>query len=212
MNMTYSPLFTTPLVVSALLIGLISMSTLAGRAEAEACLAIKGSKLKIVNMKTCKGGRVALSALVRPGTNGLTGPQGPQGVPGVAGPVGAQGLQGPVGAQGPVGPQGAPGSARGFGLVSSLGVLDTNRSSASASARRIDVGVYCISIDGVSPGTSMPVVTADWWDGAGSVHLAQIVNSGVGCDANEWAVLTKRYVYEPAGFENTNISFAFVVP
>lgn len=131
------------------------------------------------------------------------------------GAVGATGARGAAGAAGAAGATGAAGSARAFGFVSSTGVLDSARSKNLTVVKRSpagELGQYCVTptaASGVTRATAMPIVTADFSDGAGTIHLAQFISVPIsGCDG--WVVTTDNFT--GGAFVRTDIAFSIVIP
>lgn len=134
------------------------------------------------------------------------------------GAVGATGARGAAGAAGAAGATGAAGSARAFGFVSSTGVVNASRSKNITVTKLVaeGPGVYCVKPaagSNIDPTTAFPVVSADFTDGSGTIHLAQIVTSAAvpGCALGTgWTVVTDNFV--TPNFARADIAFSIVVP
>jgi Collagen triple helix repeat (20 copies) len=146
----------------------------------------------------------------------LRGPRGPRGLPGAKG---AQGVQGAQGAQGPVGQPGkagapgapgAPGSARGYAFVSKTGSVDDARTK-NLTASKVATGDYCVTAtagSGISRDSELPVVSADYFDGAAFLHVAEINSRAPNCPAGSWEVRT----FETSASKFDDIAFSIIVP
>lgn len=126
---------------------------------------------------------------------------------------GAKGPAGATGAAGPAGAAGAAGSARAFGFVSSAGVLDPARSKNLAATKLPGAGEYCITPvagSGIDVSKVLPVVSPDFTDGAGLLHIAQIVSLPDPANCAGWRVFTDNF--SSGTFTRTNIAFSILVP
>src|SRR5437588_7964967 len=97
-----------------------------------------------------------------------------------------QGPAGPRGPQGPPGPQGASGiagTARAYGLVSASGGLNTARSKNIAGVTHPSGGVYCITLDGINPGSTTIVVTPDEGNAGLSGEIGHLDSASTDCPA-----------------------------
>lgn len=134
----------------------------------------------------------------------LAGAQGEKGAMGEKGEKGDQGVQGTAGTNG---------SARAYGFVSSAGNINTALSSSNVAARKVATGVYCISAGNISPGTVMPVVSADQDDGTGNYRIVMVKSlfgNSFGCTASEWAIYTAHLV--SSSFTTSDGAFSFIIP
>lgn len=126
---------------------------------------------------------------------------------------GARGPAGATGATGATGAAGAAGSARAFGYVSSAGVLDPARSKNLSATKLSGTGEYCVtpvSGSGIDVSKVLPVVSADFTDGSGFFHLAQIVSFQDATICAGWRVFTDNF--SAGAFTRTNIAFSILVP
>lgn len=110
--------------------------------DIDACFEKKSGDLDILKGKKCGKGEKAVAWAADA----------------TAGTPGVQGAQGPAGANGADGAQGTPGTARAYGIVQPNGLLT---SSSNATALRAGLGVYCISVPGVSSANTPIVLTTD---------------------------------------------------
>jgi hypothetical protein len=131
-------------------------------------------------------------------------------------PAGAPGPAGPAGETGPSGP---PGTVRAYGLVSSVGALDPERSS-NLTVTKISgqAGAYCVrptAGSGIDPQRVRPVVSADLSSGAGSVKLAQVSSTTYyepQCPAAAgWEIYTQHQLGTNA-FAASDAGFSILVP
>jgi hypothetical protein len=127
---------------------------------------------------------------------------------------GSPGQTGNTGGAGPTGPTGAAGTARAYGDVNGTTVrFGFNVTSVTNPA----AGTYCLTLPGITVGTTLPVVTPDWQTdavGEGGTRIAYTVTyggppSGVGCPAGTFPVLTGYYT--SGTFELANAGFFFAV-
>ena len=154
---------------------------------------------------------------------------------GPQGPAGQNGTSGTNGVDGAPGAAGADGTARAYGIVQPNGLLT---SSKNATATRASVGVYCISVPGVSSASTPIVLTtdqstgtapgvADWdgpavgniMDGTPSRHTeAQFDGAGNDtCSAGQFEIETFRTFFDPnsdnaSAHDIVDAGFSFVVP
>lgn len=153
-----------------------------------------------------KNGSVQLKDLSPAARRALRGARGPAGAAGVAGAAGAAGATG------------AAGSARAFGFVAATGTVDTARSKNITVTKLSGsgAGAYCVKPapgSNINPATAFPVVSADFTDGAGTIHLAQIVSSTGVTDCGPstgWAVVTDNFA--AGAFTRADIGFSVVIP
>lgn len=116
------------------------------------------------------------------------------------------GATGPQGATGADGPAGANGSASAWGFIKSDGTVDENRSSG-LSSRKVGVGYYCLQPYGIAQVQSiLPVISADFMDGNGQDHTAQLDSTHSWCNDDEWGVRTLD------GGVSTDVAFSVIVP
>lgn len=131
-------------------------------------------------------------------------------------PSGAAGPKGDAGAQGL---QGVPGTARAFGVVSSAGVVDQARSKNITVTKlpAFGNGAYCVipaAGSAIDVAGVLPVVTADFNDGAGSSHIAMVRTAANSCGASlsGWRVDTQNFDEVADNWVPTDIAFTVVIP
>jgi collagen triple helix repeat protein len=144
------------------------------------------------------------------------GPQGAQGPQGEQGPQGAQGIQGERGEKGDRGLPGANGSARAYGVIASNGTVVASKSKGITAEKLSGFGSYCVkptAATGIDPTTVQPLVSADFSDGTGAIHIVQGVNGiqtyQTGCPGG-WQFVTDASV--SGGFSRADIAFYILVP
>ena len=125
----------------------------------------------------------------------------------------------PADARGPAGEPGPPGTVRAYGLVTSTGALDPAQSNNLTVAKITSPsGAYCVrpaAGSGIDPNKVDPVVTADFADGSGSAHIAQISTSTyhpAECPATAgWEIYTQ--IQAVGGeFNPGDVAFSILVP
>ena len=161
------------------------------------------------------------------GDTGPTGPAGPKGDTGAAGPTGPQGEVGPTGPQGEIGPQGPKGddgTARAyawvrFGCDSQTGVCPVERAKNVTGARRVAVGVYCITTavvtpDPFDPATDVMMVGVEHQQTVAPQGNASAMwsTSASQCSAGEFKVITQRTTETATASNVSNVSFWVAIP
>jgi Collagen triple helix repeat (20 copies) len=172
----------------------------------------------LVGTADLKNGAVTLkkiSPAARAALRGAQGPAGAAGVAGAKGATGATGAAGAAGATGPAGAAGAAGTARAYAFVSSAGVVDPVRSKNITVTKLAGSGAYCVQPaagSGLSATTSPIVVTPDFSDGSGTIHIAQYVSVAItGCAPSVgWPIFTDNFT--AGAFARTDIAFSVIVP
>jgi hypothetical protein len=143
------------------------------------------------------------------GPRGFPGAMGAQGIQGAQGAQGARGDEGLPGKAGTPGTPGAPGSARGYAFVSKAGVVDDTRT-MNLTASKVATGDYCVTPtagSGISQASELPVVSADYFDGAGLLHVAEINSRAPNCPTGSWEVRT----FETSTSKFDDIAFSIIV-
>lgn len=92
------------------------------------------------------------------------------------------------------GPRGAPGLVRGYGAVSSVGVL--SRQSGGITISNPMTGVFCLTVPGVDPASSVAVVSPDFTNNLtsngpnGSQSVVEVAVGANACPAGAFQVVT----------------------
>jgi hypothetical protein len=118
---------------------------------------------------------------------------------GPAGANGTSGTNGTNGVNGTDGVDGADGTARAYAHVRShqnvpcAGTFCTiDHSKGVASAQRLDVGAYCLSVPGISPDDVPAAVTVDTYQTFAPAGNARAMIGVDGCGADTFKVFTER--------------------
>jgi hypothetical protein len=98
--------------------------------------------------------------------------------------TGPAGSTGPTGPTGPKGEAGTPGTARAYGLVQPSGLLT---SSKGATVTAPIVGVFCVSVSGVTPADTPIMLTTDYSSGDIQNGVAT-VNTTIGPNPSSYSV------------------------
>ena len=133
--------------------------------------------------------------------------------------------RGPRGFTGPAGPAGPAGSARAYGYVTGAGALVAARSKGGATVSHTVDGVYCITIPGISPASSVMSVDLDFSVSATSLPAAADNSQGIvevaytpdaPCTAGQFEVDTLSTTFDAGGLQTGNVetdqAFTFIVP
>jgi hypothetical protein len=69
-------------------------------------------------------------------------------------------------------------------------------------------GVYCLSSPAVAVADSIPVVSPDFDGPATPDTITMVRSSGIGCNADEWAI----YAFEATNMALADTNFSVVIP
>ena len=161
------------------------------------CRNVRTGALRVIDYQA---GKRCIPTTERPLTWNAKGVAGPRGLQGIAGPVGAKGATGATGGTGPIGATGATGpigatgpkgSARGYARIAASG--DVSQSSDGITAVHTSTGLYCITVPGVDPTTTVAIVAPDYYGdttGLGGTQQAVAEYISSPCGPNSFAVTT----------------------
>jgi hypothetical protein len=97
--------------------------------------------------------------------------------------------------------------AKAWGYIND-GTVDTTRSSANLTARRLSTGLYCVRVTGLSRAEVLPVITPDFSLSACSKNFSSIISTvNSGCESDEFGIINQCLEGGQSDF-----AFSIIVP
>jgi hypothetical protein len=99
--------------------------------------------------------------------------------------------------------------AKAWGFINN-GTVDTTRSSANLTARKLSTGLYCVRVTGLSRAEVLPVITPDFSLSACTRNFSSIISSvNSGCESDEFGIINQ--CFQDAGNPAVQSDFAFSI-
>ena len=102
--------------------------------------------------------------------------------------------------------------AKAWGFITD-GTVDTTRSSANLTARKLSTGLYCVRVTGLSRAEVLPVITPDFSLSACAKNFSSIISTvNSGCESDEFGILNQclQDAGNPGG--QSDFAFSIIVP
>ena len=97
--------------------------------------------------------------------------------------------------------------AKAWGYITD-GTVDTTRSSSNLTARKLDTGLYCVRVTGLSRAEVLPVITPDYSLSTCAKNFSSIISTvNSGCDSDEFGIINQCNVGGQSDF-----AFSIIVP